>query len=256
MKSMIKVIGLGIILFGLSASASYFLLTPKETEEELAADVLADDSQAKSPGELAEGVFQQPPVKAAEEGVNQEQLPVAIRPESATSFDIVTQLSNSIREKEKFLKRREEDINKDESRIKMMFDDLKREQSELQSFAAEVDQKTQFARELLEKLKQERTLLANEKAEVSKLQKSTSQAASTQDVEAAQRVKKVQGWFQDMEADVAAKYVKTMADGGELKSVSAVLQGMDQRKAAEILTALGDEVLARQILDLTIKGNN
>lgn len=169
-------------------------------------------------------------------------------------MDVISQLSDSIREKEKLLKRREERVAKDEERVKMLFDDLKREQKELDSFAMTIDQKTQVARELLDKLKQERNLLLSEKQEISKLQKSTAQAATQQDTEMTQRIKKVQGWFQDMEADVAARYVKTMADSGELKNVSKVLEGMEQRKVAEILAALGDEVLAKQILEATLNG--
>ncbi len=255
MKSMIKMLGLGLILFGVSATASYFLLTPKPVEPVEETDELVQAEKPATPGDLSEDVFQQPPIEPVDHPVKQETIPVAAYPPSKISFDVVTKLSESIMNKEKVLARREEMVTKSEQRLKFVVNDIQREKGELADYAKLIDQKTQYARELLDKLKQERSALMTERTEFVKIQKSSASANPDGGNQPSQNFKMVQGWLQGMDADNAAKFVRTIADSGELKSVSTLLKGMEQRKVADILTALGDEVLARQILEMTMKGN-
>ncbi|MEZ6095637.1 MAG: hypothetical protein R3C03_15650 [Pirellulaceae bacterium] len=252
---MIKIIGLGAILFGLSATASYFFLTPTPEDVVDNGSELEQGEVIEEPKDLTGGVFPEPPVALVEDTAKPEALPVTATPAESMSFDVLTQMSESIKKNERLLFEREKTITREENRLAIMFDDIKREQKELQDFAARIDQKTLVARQLLDELRKERDALATQKSEIAAMQKKADSQAGDQPGADNEGISKAQSWLQELDPEVAANAVRTMADSGQLKMITKVLQGMEQRKVAEILAALDDEVLAKQILELTIQGN-
>ena len=71
----------------------------------------------------------------------QDIMPVATRPEAPLTVEAVVELAQSIMEKEKRLFDAQQKINMDEKRVKLLFEDLSREQEELEAFAKTVDDK-------------------------------------------------------------------------------------------------------------------
>ncbi|MFO0455145.1 MAG: hypothetical protein ACK5Z0_03980, partial [Planctomycetota bacterium] len=58
----------------------------------------------------------------------------------------------------------------------------------------------------------------------------------------------VKGWFNSLEPEQAARFIKEFANNGELEFACKLLQSLDPKKSAKILAALDDAPLAASIV--------
>ena len=245
---MIKTLAIGAILFGLSAGASYYLLVPKVINEEAdKTEKKADDNHAPNadPGHT-DAVHSTGPDESKIQKVDQ--MPVSLRSDNQLSVETIIQLSESIRHKEQQMNDREKLLLKDEQRVKMMFDDLGREQSELVALGDRVDAKITAAKQLLDQIKQERAGLISEKQAFVVLQKKSGLDSDGKLSEDDEKLKKAKSWFQSLEADQGAKFIKEFANNGELEFATKLLRGLDPKQSAKILSALNDPALGVQLI--------
>lgn len=236
----------GVILFGISAGVSWFVILPKiaATEEEQPAD---EQEEKETMPAMPDNIAKED---------KPDTMPVALRPEIPVTVEAVTELAQSIRKKENQLLDQERRLKKEEKRIGLLFEDLKQERDELTAFSQQIDSQVIQAREALEMLKLENQTLTSQKQELSALEESLgTDADSTEDDVLDQRVETVKSWFEKLEATAAANYLKEFADRGDLEFSAKLIHSLDARQKAKVLAAINDPPLVAQIVDAFTKAD-
>jgi hypothetical protein len=247
---MIKILAAFLVLFGLAAGASYFMLVPdkkvaeKKNEEKKEGEEKNQDHGPKvEPGKEPEHGSPNP-----SEITKTSQMPVALPSDKPLSLESILQLSEGIRQKELQLNERDKVRLREEQRISLMFEDLKREQQELVALGETIDSKLAAAQQVLEQIRQERAGLQAEKQQLAAAQKAANPDAANKEAEDAEKLSKVKGWFNSLEPEQAARFIKEFANNGELEFACKLLQSLDPKKSAKILAALDDAPLAASIV--------
>jgi|688.fasta_scaffold92002_5 chromosome segregation ATPase len=249
---MIKILGAFLILFGLSAGASYYLLVPAPKVAEKKEDGKGKEGEEKKDadhGPKAEP-GKQPQLGSPNESeiTKTSQMPVALPSDKPLSLESILQLSEGIRQKEQQLNEREKVRLREEQRIGLMFEDLKREQQELMALGETIDAKLASAQQVLEQIRQERAGLQAEKQQIAAAKKEADPNAKDKEAEEAEKLNKVKGWFNSLEPEQAARFIKEFSNNGELEFACKLLQSLDPKKSAKILAALDDAPLAASIV--------
>ena len=242
MKTLITALLVGILLFAVSAGVSWYVVSQNAPTEEVAAnDEQANDDPAEFP-------------KPINESSKMEAMPVALRPEMPVTIEAVTELAQSIMKKEQALIDSESQLKKDEKRINLLFEDLKREREELSAFGQRIDARILQAREAVELLKMENQTLADQTKTLSTLEKKTGTNSNDAETDAIdRRVQTVKSWFKNLDAEQAAKYLKEFANRGDLEFSARLLDSLDDRQIAKILGVFNDAPLVAQIIDAYTK---
>ncbi len=250
MKTTLKAGIVGVILFAISASASWYLTNQNvEPVEEEVAELDLETAAGVSPigGEIEK----------------EEKMPVAIRPDIPLTVEAVLELSESIRKKERELIEREKQIIKSERNVDLLFADLKVERSELSQLAKQLEERIDTARNSVSLMRVENQELKSQALELSKTQEKNDQlqeislangkkkpGQAEREMEViAERVRTAKPWFEGLEDAQAAKYLKEFANNGELKFAALLLKSLNQRKASKILEAFDDPEFVQQILE-------
>lgn len=233
------------VIFGLSAGATQFLLKQQPSADTEAGEL----AKATTPGE-GESI-------ADEMGPQGDAVPVSFRPENDVSVEAVLQMSDSIKRMEQELAEREKRVKRDEMRVKLIFDDLATEQDELRAFSDGIDTKLDLLGRLTEELKTTLAAVEQEKAELAKLTKKTgtnkANPVSTADTQADE----VKGWFEGLQPEQAAEYLREFSNNGKMGFAASLLQKMPDRQKSKILGAMNDPILVEQLIEaLTTKSNN
>jgi hypothetical protein len=248
MKTILKAGIVGVILFAISASASWYLTNQnvEPEEEEIAELDLEEDA----------GV---PPIGGEIE--KEEKMPVAIRPDVPLTVEAVLKLSESIRKKERELIEREKQIVKSERNVDLLFADLKVERSELTQLAKQLEERIDTARNSVSLMRVENQELKTQAMELTKAQEKNEQLAKDslksnksgqaelEMEEIAERVRTAKPWFEGLADEQAAKYLREFANNGELKFAALLLKSLNQRKASKILAAFDEPEFVQQILE-------
>ncbi|MFM7562283.1 MAG: hypothetical protein ACKO81_04520 [Planctomycetota bacterium] len=246
---MIKILAAFFVLFGLAAGASYFMLVPDKKVSEKNEEKKEGEEKNKDLGPKAEpGKEPEPGSPNPSEITKTSQMPVALPSDKPLSLESILQLSEGIRQKELQLNERDKVRLREEQRISLMFEDLKREQQELVALGETIDSKLAAAQQVLEQIRQERAGLQTEKQQLAAAQKAANPDAAKKEAEDAEKLSKVKGWFNSLEPEQAARFIKEFANNGELEFACKLLQSLDPKKSAKILAALDDAPLAASIV--------
>jgi len=238
MKTILTAGTVGLVLFAISASVSWYLLNQSQANASLAG------------GEEFEENGAVPPIGKGNEKA--EQLPVAIRPNVPLTVEAVLELSESIRRKEQDLITRERLVEKNEQNVRLLFEDLKVERAELASLMDGMEAKLKLAQQTVAELRQENQTLATKTEEMAKLnQKAEAKKKAGEEMldEIGQRVKTARPWFEGLEDEQAANYLKEFANNGDLQFAVRLLKSLQQRKASKILAAFNDPEFVQQLLN-------
>jgi len=226
-----------LILFAGSAAGSWYLYASKENKEEPQSPV--SEAPARMPSS--------PPAQPSEQE-DDGQLPVAVRPRPISAEDIY-RFGNVIRNREEVLKKREKQLEKQESRVKLMFEDIRAEQLELEALQAKVQSLTDSAESLLARI-------SAEKQEADRMHKAAEQeredfeSSKTEvDDSQAQNIRRMSDWFQNMEPEKAAEYLRELSNDGQLSMAVQLLANFEERDAAQILAAMNDAALVVQLTE-------
>ena len=146
-------------------------------------------------------------------------------------------------------------LKRDEKRIKLLFEDVKRERHELEAFGDKIDAKIREAREALEMLKMEKQSVTDQARVLTDLEKEIGKTKDQLvDDELDRRVKVVKNWFTNLESEQAANYLKEFAERGDLEFAARLLDSLQDRQIAKVLAAFNDAPLVAQIVDSFTKG--
>ena len=252
MKSLLAAILVGSLLFAASAGASWFMfyvpMKAAAAEELELAEAEAEAERILNDSTTPPAVTSADKVKA---------MPVAMRPETPVTVEAVTELAHSIMEKEQALVESQKRLAKDEKRINLLFEDLKRERDELTAFGQMIDSKITKAAEATETLKVEHQKLVDQTNALSSLEKKTGKSpADVESSELDSRVDVVKSWFKNLDPEQAANYLKEFANRGDLQFSARLLDSLDDRQIAKILAAFNDPPLVAQIVDAYTKNKD
>ncbi|MFM7741578.1 MAG: hypothetical protein ACKO9H_19430, partial [Planctomycetota bacterium] len=181
---MIKILAAFFVLFGLAAGASYFMLVPDKKVSEKNEEKKEGEEKNKDLGPKAEpGKEPEPGSPNPSEITKTSQMPVALPSDKPLSLESILQLSEGIRQKELQLNERDKVRLREEQRISLMFEDLKREQQELVALGETIDSKLAAAQQVLEQIRQERAGLQTEKQQLAAAQKAANPDAAKKEAE-------------------------------------------------------------------------
>ena len=236
-----------VFLFIASAGASWMFLYPSEV-------VMEKESMTEGEDLLIDGEDSDVP-EAMDMAMKQDAMPVASRPEAPITVEAVVELAQSIMEKEKLLFDGQQQLKKDEKRVSLLFEDLSREQEELEVFSKMIDEKIRQAKEAVNLLKLEKQAIMKEQAAPDSIEKRTGSTDEVAADDLNRRVKVVKSWFENLEPDRAAKYLKEFADRGDLEFVAKLLDSLEDRRIAKVLAAFNDATLVAKIVDTFTQQN-
>lgn len=240
MRNILIAIVTSLLLFGLSAGTSFYINRPLEIEgadKEPAVEIANPDEP-----------FSEPPIEKMEP-----QLPVALRPDQALTIDAVKQMAEAAAKRQQQLDEYEKQLKKEEQRVQLLFEDLKREKKELTAFSEGIEGKIRALDEMTLKLQEVASKVENDKKELKSLEKKHGVDSVKRD-ELQSKVDTVKGWFSSLEAQQAADILVDKANQGDLEFAASLLHSMQDRQKAKILHAINDPTLVNQLIDsLAIK---
>jgi hypothetical protein len=179
---------------------------------------------------------------------NDGQLPVAVRPRPISAEDIY-HFGNVIRKREESLTKREKQIEVQENRVKLMFEDIRAEQLELEALQAKIQGVADSAESLLARMSTERQEAEQIRKAVVQEREEFEKSKTEVDDSQVQNMRRMSEWFQNMEAAKAAEYLRELANGGKLSTAVQLLGNFEERDAAEILAAMNDPALVVQLTE-------
>ncbi|MEM0926938.1 MAG: hypothetical protein AAGJ83_12930, partial [Planctomycetota bacterium] len=205
-----------------------------------------EDSVGAEPEVVADDALAEP---AMTPELSDAPMPVSFRPDANVSIEAVMQMSDSIKRMEQELAQREEKVKRDEMRVKLMFDDLATEQAELRAFSQGIDSKIDLVARLKGEVDIKILELEDRRSELDSMAKQMEAKgkASVQSVD--DRVKDVSDWFENLEPEQAANYLREFANSGKLSFAAALMQQMPDRQKSKILGALNDPILVDQLIE-------
>ena len=240
MKSIITAVVVGLFLFVASAGMSWWLIyTPPEVAD---------------PDAVAEAPASEFPVDVAQDE-KQEIMPVSLRPETPMSLEAITGLAETIMKKEKKVFDAQQALKKEEQRIGLLFDDLKREQEELSGFASRIEGMIMEAKQAVKLLQIEKDDIEKKSAELTKLEKKSGiKGDEIEDAKLANQIKNLVNVLEEMDGTDAANVLKQFADRGKIHVAAKALSQLDERQKGKVLKGLGsDPTLIADLLDSAIK---
>ena len=240
MKAIVATIITCLVLFSVSAAASWYLNQPEDNQEQMAD---TDTEQNEDP-EADETSL---PGKQPEVQEKVEAMPVSHRPSQTLSLEAMLQMSRSMKQMEAKLLQRKQLLQKEEQRVKVMYEDLRRERKELKSFNEGIEAKLETMKQLSAEMKQTLTEIEKKQAESQKVVQGPSSESQASEIQ--NKVDKVKGWFANLEAPQAAEYLKEFANNGQLEFAAALIQKMSDRQKSKILSSLNDPTLVGQLID-------
>ena len=242
MKKLITLGLYGLVVFAATgASAWYFhsqALTDELAKEEEPEPTSLTPRQATGDEVLTP--------RQPDEVIADEETPVAVRPEKLSVEEIV-RLGLSIKEREHSLRQRESELKKIEARHQLMLADIEAEQKTVQGLFAQISDQRDETVELLKDLKQRESLMQQQSEAMEKEESSPTAAASNADRTA--NLKEMSEVISAMEPQKAADVITNFANGGKMDLAAQMLSSMEDKRVADILAEITDEVLVSDIIN-------
>ena len=157
--------------------------------------------------------------------------------------------SVTIRQQQDVLKKREKSIDKQRSQLKLVHDDIRGQQRELEGVYAQIKESLIAGEALLSKILGAKQSLDKERQDAEKTV-ADFKKARTEVVEKEQvNVKQISRWFQSMPPENAAAYLRELANDGKISSAIQLLGNISEREVAKILVAMDDPTLVVQMTE-------
>ncbi|MGI9516412.1 MAG: hypothetical protein ACR2NP_05180 [Pirellulaceae bacterium] len=232
MGKMLMMLVTGVVLFGASAAASWFLRpAPEPVEEEQ-----ATNSQSINPP---------PPLDlgmTSTAGINE--IPAGTLP-----AETVLRLTDTIRKREAQLKTREQLLEHRERQIKFMIDDLQRERLEVAALMQSAEQRAAEARSLLEQSQLSApATMQGESGETTAADNTVATAPMKAPV-TAENLRAFAKVLEEMPVEAASGLIQQLSKDGKMDMAAQLLDFLKERDAAKIISALSDNTLVAEIAE-------
>jgi len=165
---------------------------------------------------------------------------IAVRPR-AMSVEEILRYGMGLKKREELMKQREQSIAQQESQMKLVFADIQGEQREIEGLRSQIKDQLAAVDKRLVEINQASEKLATERQKHEEEMKK--QAVPGEGVTDLQRdnIKRMSAWFQSMEPTKAAEFLKELSNDGKLDLAVQMLANFEEREAAKVLSAFGEE---------------
>ena len=241
MKKLLVIGVTSLVLFAISATASYFWQQQQKSAPGTEA-AGKEGPAAKEPAKHASAT-------AANAGHEDSAPRAAVRPPYNPGTEEIARMTNELRTRLATVRDREDQLTARKKMIELIQEDIRGERSALDELRTQIKSELDALNEAVEGAEKQRTSLDEERQKVSK---------TTQDMEARivqlqkeeqDNLKKMSGMYNSMSPDVAAKILQNLADTGKMDTAVKVLSQMQERQAAKVLAELTDAGLAAQLVE-------
>lgn len=182
-------------------------------------------------------------------GDSGEDLRAAVRPSGPPSAEDTIRMVNSLRDKQRAMREREEQITAKQKQLEIIYQDIRGERNVLD----------ELRKQVADEMKALNDKMASVDRRIGDMdQKSQSVTKTLADVQKKQteigrdeqkNFDKIGEMYNSMPPDAAARILQQMADSGQLTTAVKILSKMKERQAAKVLAELPDATLAAQLLE-------
>jgi chromosome segregation ATPase len=236
MIKLLKFAFTGLVLFGGAGAASWFWMHQQQSAAK--EDEVADASMDKSPNDKEQSGTSMP----------LSNVPVPVRPTNASAEEI-TRFALGLRKQQEALQKREEAFEKERAQLNLVQADLRNQQRELEGLLAQIRESLISGDEVMKKLALESQQLDQKRSESNQQLEQINKANSQQKNAQRANSKTTIDIFTALSTDDAAAHVRQLIDSNRLDTAVRMLASVKGKEAAEILTAIGDQVLVAQLMD-------
>lgn len=170
-----------------------------------------------------------------------------VRPEKISVEEMV-RLGMNLKQREKVLVDREEQLRQDKIHQEIAFADIISEQQEVNVLRSGVRSELDKAESLLTQLLQARQAVLNERTATDEKLKEMADVQLEVDELQEANTKKLAQWIQSMEEVKAAEVLREMANDGKMDVAVQILAHLEERDAAKILSELDDPKLVQDLV--------
>jgi len=234
MARILAISAVALLSFAVAAGGSIFYQKATKPETEPGSVPLADNGRTEAPTE-----------QRSDEG---KELPLAVRP-PATSPEEMVRFSLTMGKREEALKKREEELRQKRIRLKIVEEDIRTAQRELEGLEAQVRGKIGIAQDTLKSVIEERQSLKKQQAEAAKELTDYQNHLQAVDDNETENIKRMSTWFQAMVPEKSAEYLSQLVNDGEMDMAAQILGNLDEREASKVLAAIQDPGLVTQLID-------
>lgn len=235
MKNILLIIVTAVVLFGVSAAISLYLQNPAALRgpDKDKDGAKADDKEKEKDAARRKG---------------EDTTPIAPPPPSTPS-EQVTRLLARLQEREGELKRREEDVRKQETRLEILLEDIKAERSVLDGLRKRFDDELKRLNDKDATIATKAKGLDEQKAAAKKLLDEMRKRQVDLEKGESGNITRMASLMDSMDSDKGAAIIRQLAEGGQKDTAVKVLGLMKDRKAAQLLAAMTDVQLAAELLE-------
>ena len=250
MKNAIMLVLFALAVGGSSAGVSLYLKKSqakppetKETTDDAVAsrvepkDVSADHAPAAHPPGSHDKAGSHGTATAHEPGPD---MGIAARPR-AMSVEEILRYGMGLKKREELMKQREQSVAQQEAQMKLVFADIQGEQREIEGLRTQIREQLAAADKRLVEINQATERMAAERQKhEDEMKKQITPGEGVTDLQR-DNIKRMSAWFQSMEPTKAAQFLKELSNDGKLDLAVQMLANFEEREAAKVLSAFGDE---------------
>ncbi|MGH7168676.1 MAG: MotE family protein [Gemmataceae bacterium] len=243
MKKLLIVGVTSLILFGVSASASYFWQQKqKQGHTESAEHLDPTHKESTRHGKLS-------PASTTSHASESTPARAAVRPAYNPGAEEIARLTNELRTRLAGVREREEQLTARKKQVELVHEDIRGERVALDELRAQVKSEMEALNDALQNVEKQRGTLEDERKKISKnTQEMEGHILQMQKDEQA-NLKKKSGMYNSMSPESAARILQNLADTGKMDTAVKVLDLMQERQAAKVLAELTDAGLAAQLVE-------
>jgi flagellar motility protein MotE (MotC chaperone) len=239
-----KLLGIGVtslILFGLSASGSYFWQQKQKSGH--AAETAEREPTHK---EASKHVAASAPLSTPSHGDSPR---AAVRPAYNAGTEEIARMTSELRTRLAAVHEREEQLIARKKQVELIQEDIRGERTALDDLRTQARNELEALNDAIQGVEKQRSNLDDERQKITK---------STQDMEGRvvqlqkeeqDNLKKMSGMYNSMSPENAAKILQNLADTGKMDTAVKVLGLMQDRQAAKVLAQITDAGLAAQFIE-------
>jgi hypothetical protein len=175
-------------------------------------------------------------------------LPGSIRPRPV-SVEELLRYSLGLKNREAAISGREKDLERKQAQVSIALTDIQGEQHELDGLRRQVKDQLAAVDSLLAKLSEERQKFEAEKSKATEEMKKYDSVKKDDEVAQRDNVKRMSAWFQQMEPEKAADFLKSLANEGKMDLAVQLLANFEEREASKVLAAIEDSTLTVELAE-------
>ncbi|HWG43756.1 MAG TPA: hypothetical protein VN688_13290 [Gemmataceae bacterium] len=243
MKKLLIIGVTSLILFGVSASASYFWQQKQKSEH---GSEMTEKIDIK-PKETSKRPTTPTPPATASHGDSAPR--AAVRPAYNGGTEEIARMTSELRTRLAAVREREEQLSARKKQIELIQEDIRGERSALDEMRTQVKNEMEALNDAIQGVEKQRSNLDDERQKITKnTQEMESRVLQLQKEEQV-NLKKMSGMYNSMAPESAAKILQNLADTGKMDTAVKVLSLMQERQAAKVLAELTDAGLAAQLVE-------